>query len=528
MSVATNARTIPDILLEARRHYADRPAVTLRDPERGLTWTYDQLVAAAAGVARHLHEQGVGRGDRVVLWGANEPAWAAAYFGALMVGAVIVPLDARCSADFAERVFARTEPRLQILGASQEDHPRVPLLRFANLPAGDGPGAVPAGVAAAEDLAEIVFTSGTTGNPKGVMLTHRNIVANVRAMFERLPILSTYRFLSLLPLSHMFEQAVGLGLVLSGGASIVYLGSLRPDAIFEALRAERITSLVAVPQVLQLYIGAIQREVQRAAGPSAWEALQQRAAALPFEARRAVFQDVHERLGNSLTFFVVGGTRLEPALGQLWENLGVKVLSGYGVTEASPTVSASSLEHRNLASMGRPLSCNEVRLAPDGEVQLRGENVSPGYWEDPAATEAAFEDGWYCTGDLARQDADGYLYFIGRKKNVIVLLSGENVYPEDVENLLVLAPAIRDAVVLGLERAGGEVEVHAVLLTDDASAATAAVREINRRLATHQRVRGSSIWPEDDFPRTLTLKARRLEILERVLALGHSDPASRA
>ncbi|HLH21051.1 MAG TPA: AMP-binding protein [Chloroflexota bacterium] len=513
------ARTIPDILLQARARHGARPALALRDPARGFSWTFDETVAFAAGVARWLRVQGVERGDRVVLWGPNEPAWGGTFFGALLVGAVVVPLDARGAPDFAARVTERTRPRLQVLGAAQPPVAGVPAVRFADLPPLERGLEPPAPVAAPDDLAEIVFTSGTTGAPKGVMITHGNLVSNVRSMIEVVPIQPTYRLLSLLPLSHMFEQAVGLGAALSGGASVVYVGTLRPDTIFEALGAEGITTILAVPQVLQLFLSAIEREARRGGRERLFRLLQAVAPAVPFDLRRHLFAPVHERLGGRFLFFVSGGAYLDPALARAWENMGVKVVQGYGATEASPAIAANSLARRNLRSIGKPLSCNAVRLAADGEIQARGANITPGYWEDPVATAAVFEDDWYCTGDLARQDADGYLYLIGRKKNVIVLASGENVYPEDVESLLVQQPGVRDAVVLGLTRPDGEVEVHAVLLASDADAAAAAVKAVNRHLAIHQRVRSTTLWPDEDFPRTLTLKPRRPEIETRLRTL---------
>ena len=524
MAASFQARLVPDIILQAREQHGARPAVALRDPARGFSWTYDELVAHAAGVARWLGEQGVGPGDRVVLWGPNEPAWAGAFFGCLMAGAVVVPLDARNAPDFAERVVGRTRPRLQLLGAAQPPLGEVPAVRFADLPPPERGLAPPAPVAQENDLAEIVFTSGTTGVPKGVMLTHRNIVSNVRSMIEVVPIRPEYRLLSLLPLSHMFEQAVGLGAALSGGASIVYMGTLRPDTIFEALGDEHITCILAVPQVLQLFANAIEREVRRSGRERVWRALHTVAPWVPFDLRRRLFRPVHERLGGRFLFYVCGGAYLDPTLAQKWENIGIKVVQGYGATEASPAIAANALDRRNLRSIGKPLTCNEVRLAPDGEIQVRGANVTLGYWEDDAATAAAFEDRWYCTGDLARQDAEGYLYLIGRKKNMIVLASGENVYPEDIETLLVREPGLRDAVVLGLTRPGGDVEVHAVLLAEDADQAGAAVKAVNRRLAIHQRVRGTTLWPDEDFPRTLTLKPRRPEIEARVHALEAARP----
>jgi long-chain acyl-CoA synthetase len=513
-----HARTIPDILLQARARHGSRPALALRDPARGFSWTFDEVVAFAAGTARWLRAQGVERGDRIVLWGANEPAWGGTFFGALLLGAVVVPLDARSAPEFAARVAERTRARLQVLGATQTPVRGVAAARFADLPPLERGLEPPAPVAGEDDLAEIVFTSGTTGTPKGVMITHRNLVSNVRSMIEVVPIQPSYRLLSLLPLSHMFEQAVGLGAALSGGASVVYISTLRPDTIFEALGAERITTILAVPQVLQLFLSAIEREARRSGRERVFRLLQRVAPLVPFNLRRRLFAPVHARLGGKFLFFC-GGAYLDPAVARAWENMGVKVVQGYGATEASPAIAANSLAHRNLRSIGKPLTCNEVRLAADGEIQVRGPNVTPGYWEDPLATAAAFEDGWYRTGDLARQDAEGYLYLIGRKKNLIVLASGENVYPEDVENLLLQQPGVRDAVVLGLTRPDGEVEVHAVLLASDPDAIAAAVKAVNRRLAIHQRVRGTTLWPDDDFPRTLTLKARRPEIEARVRAL---------
>jgi long-subunit acyl-CoA synthetase (AMP-forming) len=166
-----------------------------------------------------------------------------------------------------------------------------------------------------------------------------------------------------------------------------------------------------------------------------------------------------------------------------------------------------------------------VRLAADGEIQVRGPNVTPGYWEDPLATAAAFEDGWYRTGDLARQDAEGYLYLIGRKKNLIVLANGQNVYPEDVEAALRLHPAVKDAVVVGLKRARADVNVHAVLVMHDPERAEEAVKAANKRLGAHQQVRGHSLWPEDDFPRTLTMKPRRPVIEEQLREMGVGETA---
>jgi long-chain acyl-CoA synthetase len=237
---------------------------------------------------------------------------------------------------------------------------------------------------------------------------------------------------------------------------------------------------------------------------------------LPFGLRRHLFPAIHARLGGKFEFFVSGGAYLPPPLAQRWENMGIKVLQGYGLTEASPIVSANSLGRRKLDSIGRPVSCVELRLAEDGEFLIRGPSVFKGYWQDPPATAEAFEDGWYHTGDMGRRDEAGYLYYTGRKKNVIVLANGMNVHGEDVENALRATGLIVDAVVVPVEGSDGTPEVHALLALEDRARAEEVVRLANRALAPHQQIRGYTVWPEADFPRTHTLKIRRPEVERRM------------
>ena len=195
--------------------------------------------------------------------------------------------------------------------------------------------------------------------------------------------------------------------------------------------------------------------------------------------------------------------------------MGFRVMQGYGATECSPVVSATRYNDHTYESIGNPLPGVDVRIAEDGELLVHGPNVAQGYWKNPEATEAAFQDGWYHTGDLGSQDDKGRLYLKGRKKNLIVLANGLNVYPEDIENVLLTNPAIKDAVVIGLMEGDGGPNVHAILLMDDPSQARAAIQQANKQLASHQQVRGYTLWPEADFPRTHTLKVKRPEVLEK-------------
>ncbi|MFN8522453.1 MAG: AMP-binding protein [Chloroflexota bacterium] len=524
MNQGTELHTLVDLLQLSRARYGDRVALALRSREGREEWTYNDLAVRAAAVRIGLERLGVGPGDRVAIWSPNEPWWPAAMFGVFQVGAVLVPLDARGTADFARRVVALTECKVVLLGRDQLS--QIGEVSAAALPLGSFADCIPDAERAvdpprpigARDLAEIVFTSGTTGEPKGVMVTHGNLAANVVSFSPHLPGNPDYRLLSLLPLSHLFEQTVGLCYLLWCGSSVTYVQTLQPASIFEAVNLDRINGILAVPQVLNLFYQAIEREVQRLGKQRAWGIAHAVAARLPFGLRKYLFKNVHAKLGGAFQFFVSGGAHLDPIIAERWERMGIAVIQGYGATECSPAVTATSLARRKLDSIGKPLPCNEVRLAEDGEIVVRGANVSPGYWNNPRATEEVFRDGWYHTGDIGSIDAEGYVYIRGRKKNLIVLGNGMNVYPEDVEAALLQAPGVRDAVVLGLPDGIGDVQVHAVLLLAEGATAAEVTRAANRSLAAHQRIGGSTVWPDPDFPRTPTLKAKRQPIVEHVQA----------
>jgi long-chain acyl-CoA synthetase len=320
-----------------------------------------------------------------------------------------------------------------------------------------------------------------------------------------------HRVTSLLPLSHLFEQAVGTYYALDVGASIRYVRSANPRIVFETIRDHRTTSMVLVPQILELFWSAIAREVEKSGRARSFDRLRRIARRLPYALRRLLFRRVHARLGGGLRLFVSSGAFLPPALQQAWEDLGVIVIQGYGSTETGFGTCTTREDH-GLGTVGRPMPPVEMRLAGDGEIQFRGPTLFKGYWHDPEATAAAFSaDGWYRTGDIGRLDGAGRLVLMGRTKDIIVLPNGLNVYPEDVENALRTA-GVRDSVVV--ETSPGRIE--AVVLapggaSEPSSAATlqAAVRVANATLAAHQRVAATRVWPDDDFPRTHTFKVKR-------------------
>ncbi len=509
--------------------YSSRPALLYKTSLKTETWTYRDLGEAAHRVARWLQDQGVGKGDRVVIWAPNSPWWVACFFGILRNGSVLVPLDARSSPDFVERVIGQSEPRLAIAatGVARAWRYDVPVFAIDDLhhllPAG-GPATLP--VIVPDDLAEIVFTSGTTGAPKGVMLSHGNLRSNVEAVNLIVPCGPHFRPLSILPLSHLLEQTCCLLLALHGGAAIAYATAIQPAAIQRDMAEYRVTVMVLVPRVLSMFMEAIERGVRQEGKEKTWSLACSVARYLPMSARRLLFRSVIRRFGGRLEFLVAGGAPLEPELEHKWELLGIAILQGYGSTETSPIITGTSLGDRKPRSVGKAIPGTEVRLTAEGEILVRGPSVMQGYWKNPEATAAALEDGWYNTGDLGEMDAEGRLYLKGRKKDLIVLANGLNVYPEDVEDALRRVPGVVESVVMAVPSAHGP-QIHVVLLCEpDHPDPGAIVRAANERLALHQHIRSYELWPDPDFPRTHTIKIKRAEVAKAVLAGRRGEKVS--
>ncbi len=470
--------------------------------------------------AGYVQQQQLKAGDRILLWHSSRIDWLIAYFGSLLVGVVVVPLDVNSRNDFIEKVIAITDSKYIITSQKQFNtlkNVSIPFIDIDALPQ-QAVDEKTLPVIQENDLAQIMFTSGTTGSPKGVMLTHRNIASNALSALQVVEVQSSDRLLSILPLSHMFELTIEIA-VLTIGASIIYARSLSPDTLLNLFATQHATCMVLVPQALQLFLNGIEREVRRQKRERQWELLHTIAARLPFGLRRRLFAQVHQRFGGHIHFFVSGGAYLSPKLAQRWKEMGFLLIQGYGSTECSPIVSVTPMHSDNLASIGKPIPGVDVRIAPDKEILVHGPNVALGYWENPEATALAFQDGWYHTGDLGEFDAQDYLYLRGRKKNMIVLTNGLNVYPEDIENILTGIPGVKDAVVIGLSEVEQDPQVHAILLLDDASKAKAIVQQTNKQLAAHQQIKGYTIWPHEDFPRTHTLKVKRQDLVQELPAI---------
>ena len=536
--------TLLDLLDGAVARFGDQPAVGIRLDDGTIQgWSYRELDRRTRLAAWRLRGLGLEPGDRVLTWSASMPELAAAYFGAIRARLMIVPLDLRMSTDAIEMVVRASRARHLVVGTGRDapDPREAGLERFptttvddlcaepdqtfppdweARLDSWQRP--------APSEIWELVFTSGTTGTPKGVMLGHDNVMASI-ASFHRIVPRMEHRIVSLLPLSHLLEQAVGLFYALDVGADILYVRSRNPRVIFEALRAHRVTSLIVVPQVLDLFWSAIELEAGRRGRLGTFNRLRRVARRLPAWLRRRLFASVHAQLGGGFRLYVSSGAFLPPALQQAWEDLGVTVLQGYGATETG-TGACTTLDDHEPGTVGRPPEGVEMRIAADGEIQFRGPTLFHGYWEAPELTAAAFTpDGWYQSGDVGHLDAGGRLVISGRKRDMIVLPNGFNVYPEDIENALRVA-GVRDSVVLetrpgrieaivlapgthGLPQGGDLPGARPGGLHDDPAVVrttiAAAIRAANATLGPNQRIAGWRLWPDADFPRTHTLKVKR-------------------
>lgn len=513
--------TVIELLADAAARHDRRPALLIKPAFRTHRWRYRDLARLAPRVARVLADAGLGPGDRAVIWAVNRPEWGIAFLGALHAGATLVPLDFRTQADFAAKVAARTDAKLVL--ASVQTAPQaaalgLPVVLIEQLPdMARSAEPLPTPPIRGDDLVEIVFTSGTTGDPKGAMLTHRNLVSNAEALLEVFTLGPDERLLSVLPLSHLFEQTCGFLTPLLAGASVAYPVSRQPSVLLRTFRDFRATMLLIVPQGLKLLDNAIERKVDATGKRAMFERLHAWARRLPRPLKRLLFRPVLSQFGGRLRTIAVGGAAMDTELAQRWTEMGLDVLQGYGATEMAPVISFTRPDRNRHGTVGEAIPGVEMRIAPDGEVLARGPNRFVGYWQDADATAAAIDaDGWYHTGDLGEVSPEGFLTLRGRKKDMLAMPDGTKVYPEDIEAVLAKDPRVRDATVVGMGTSA-DLRIHAALLLHE-DGADAVVRDANRQLGAHQQIRSHSIWPEDDFPRTHTLKVKKRLVLERLEA----------
>ena len=517
-------------LVEDFNRFASNVAVIETRGYRREKLTYAELYSYALFWSATLGERGIAPGDRVLLWGPNSGEWVACFWGILLRGAIVVPMDPAASRDFVERAVHDASVKLIVrdgqLAELDGGPPSLVINGRNEVLLAPQPGLktqlAPGDASTRNTIAQIVYTSGTTAEPRGVVLTHGNFLASLEPLERGIDEYRNYerwfhplRFLTLVPLTHVFGQFMALFVPPLLGAAIVFEPSSNPAEIMRRVKRERATALVAVPRMLDLLKAGLEREWE-SRGESRWFARTLEGAGGKTFLRRAwMFRRMHRRFGWKFWAFISGGAALANDTESFFKRMGYALVQGYGMTETASLISLNHPLHAAEGSVGKILPGLELKLAGDGEVLVRGENVAAGYWRN-GVLQPSSEDGWLPTGDLGELDAQGNLRFRGRKKSVIVTPAGLKIYPGDLENALARQPGVRDSVVIPLAR-DGNAEPCAILLMQDASesATRAAVDLANASLAEYQRIRHWLLWPELDFPRTSTGKPRLAVIAAR-------------
>jgi long-chain acyl-CoA synthetase len=493
-------QSLADFTLEAFRSNKNQTAFIEQTGFRNKKTTYAEIESGAFSIASAFQQLGIQSGDRVIIWGENSARWAMTFYACLLGRIVAVPLDASFTFEFVNKIARITEARL--ICSDQDGGAWNKLLETANAFTPDTNWPSP------ETLLEIIYTSGTTGDPKGVMITHGNLLANLVPIHKEIQkylkytkLFSQFGFVHLIPLSHLFGQVMGLFIPQMLGGKIIFADPAPPQVV-RAVKTNHASAIICVPHELSLLRKMVERK----------QVVKQDQTPKGTFQRWWKHRKVHRMFGLKFWAFIVGGATLPKEEEIFWSKLGFAVIQGYGLTETAPSVTITHpFKGIVQGSVGKVLPGLEVKIADDGEVMVRGPNVSPGYFRNEDATREMFEGGWLRTGDLGRFDENGNLVLVGRKKEVIVLPGGMNVYPEDVEAALNSQSSVRESAIVN----GGSNDkprVHAVLVLREGSNADEAVANANKVLQPHQQIQSWSLWPHNELPRTSTGKLKRLAI----------------
>jgi long-chain acyl-CoA synthetase len=504
-------------LVEDFRRHGNATAIVTYRGNRRISNSYSEIASLAERFAHELKRRDIAVAERVLLWGQNSAEWIGAFFGCVLHGVLVVPLDASGGAEFAKRVLDETSPRLvvgdrSLIAGLPDLFPTLVFEDFDNLPTAEQTEATKSSIHLDTPL-QILFTSGTTSEPKGVVHTHRNVLASVAPIEREMQKYLRYerfvhplRFLHTLPLSHVFGQFMGLWLPVLLGAEVHFESRLQAQRLIEIIGRERISVLAAVPRVLDLLRSHLlsidpnlNGEIQRAQGKSVWR-------------RWWRFRKVHRLFGIKFWAFVCGGASLPADLESFWNTLGFALIQGYGMTETTALITLNHPFKIGKGTIGKPLPGRELRINDDGEILVRGDMVSTSTWQQGKMKQTS--DTWLATGDLVRSDDQGQLQFLGRKSQVIVTSSGLNIHPEDVEAILEQQMGVRASAVVPVMMPGGTEAMAILLFRGTEAEAAQSVRETNAVLAEYQRVRYWRVWPELDFPRISTGKIQRGKIAQ--------------
>ena len=492
---------------------------------------YGELAQLSGRFSRLLETRGIKPGDRVLLWGANSADWVAAFFGCVLRGVIAVPLDAAGTAAFAHRVMQETSPALVVGDAKLLERltSSTAALAFTDFARQLPPDALltPDASLNADTPLQIIYTSGTTADPKGIVHTHGNVLASVAVLEREIAKYLRYerwvhpiRILQTLPLSHVFGQFMGLWVPPLLGSPVFFEDRLSASHLIEQIHRERISVAAVVPRTLELMRVALRNTV-----PDLDRRLTA-VAPLPAWKRWWRMRDVHRQFGWKFWAFVSGGATLDAEVESFWNRLGFLLIQGYGMTETTALATLNHPLHPVAGSIGKPLAGREVQLADDGEILVRGPMLASGTWRNGAVAPSSGE--WLHTGDIGRFDEQGQLHFLGRKGDVIVAASGMNIYPADLEAALREQPDVADSVVVATERGAGSEPVAVVIPRQQPAPRNLGemLAAANSRLAAYQQMRSIFAWPQAEFPRTSTGKVRRRDVAAWVRAQSAAESAA--
>ncbi len=553
---------------ESARKFPHNIALEIQRQQTVERVTFAELTSMSESVAHWLSTR-VPRDARVAILAANHPRWVAAYLGTIAAGCTVVPLDTAlhpdqlkkllqdsgssalfCDAKHAQasrQAVAGLNVGLVLMDPDRMAKPSPSDLRTGNLPAifDAGPGRFQSVDSPLDDIACLLYTSGTTADPKGVMLSHANFLGEVEAVFNWIDLGPTDALLGVLPMFHVLAQMANLLLPLVKGARVVYLETLNTTELLRALQERNITAFAVVPQFYYLIHERIFQEVGKRGAITqkmfkSLMGLNRALRKIRINAGPILFEKIHATLGKKMRYLATGGSRFDPGIARDFHALGIDVLQAYGLTETTAAVFANSPKNNVIGSVGQAMKGVEAKIVnlraqedggpAVGEVALRGAVVMKGYWNRPDATAAVLRDGWFFTGDLGYFDARANLFLTGRKKEVIVLGNGKNVYPEEIEAHYLKSPFIKEIAVMGLEGKPGESgdRLHAVIVPNfDALRQRKIVNAkevirfdiegLSQQIASTKRIGSYEIWQED-LPRTTTRKIKRFEVEKRVKA----------
>lgn len=560
-------QTLWSMFADTVARFGKRTAIEIQRPDRVDGFTYRQLHDLAVAHGSWLVSNGVQPGDRCAILAHNDAHWCAVYLGILRAGATAVPLDTNYSAkqvativgDSGARLLFVSERLRPVAAAALNEgllDSKIDIVDLHSAPGASAPLA-PAAQYAPEAPAVILYTSGTTSDPKGVVLSHANLLAERDAAFKVVTVTHQDALLGVLPLFHSLAQLANLLLPFAVGARVVYLETINSTDLVRALSERQITIFCCVPQFFYLIHQRVMKQVQTSG--VATRLIFRILLELSFRLRRVginagplFFGKVHKVMGRKMRLFVTGGSKFDPAIGRDLYALGFTILQAYGLTETSAAASISMPGEAHLDTVGRPLPGVQIKVLPpeasgqDGEIAICGPVVMQGYFNRPDATAQVMQDGWFLTGDLGRFDAEGRLQITGRKKEMIVLASGKNIYPEEIEAHYRQSPYVKEICVMGLVEPGrpSTERLHAVVVPDldlmrERKIVNAGdiirfeVEGLAVGLPAHKRVLGYDIWFEP-LPRTTTQKIKRHEVERTVrerqasAAQGDAAPLSQA